>query len=59
MTRCLVQSRDKIFKKGYGFLSLTKNMGKKYISKNWSGKYSQRLLDPVKKSAIAALKTSS
>ena len=55
----LVQSRDKIFKKGYGFLSLTKNMGKKYISKNWSGKYSQRLLDPVKKSAIAALKTSS
>ena len=38
-----VQSRDRIFAKGYGFLSFVKNMGKnigKNISKNLSGKYS-------------------
>ena len=28
MTRYSVQSRDQIFVKGYGFLSLAKNMGK-------------------------------
>ena len=28
MTRYSVQSRDRIFVKGYGFLSLAKNMGK-------------------------------
>ena len=38
-----VQPRDRIFAKGYGFLSFVKNMGKnigKNISKNLSGKYS-------------------
>ena len=37
------QPRDKIFVKGYGFLSFAKNVGKdidKNISKNLSGKYS-------------------
>ena len=48
--------------KGYQFLSFAKNMGKnigKCISKNLSGKYSQKLLDHVKKSAIDAIKTAS
>ena len=39
-----------------------KNMGKnngKDISKNFSGKYSQKLLDHVKKSAADPIKTSS
>ena len=47
-----VQPRDRIFVKGYGFLSFAKNMGKKNgknISKNLSGKYSQKLLDHAKK----------
>ena len=38
-----VQSRDRIFVKGYGFLSFAKSMGKiicKNINKNLSGKYS-------------------
>ena len=56
------QPRDRIFVKGYGFLSFAKSMGKnisKNISKNLSGKYSQKLLDHTKKSATDALKTSS
>ena len=35
----LVQPRDLIFVKGYGFLLFSKNIGKS-ISKNLSGKYS-------------------
>ena len=35
--RYSVQPRDRIFAKGYGFLSFAKNMGKN-ISKNLSGK---------------------
>ena len=58
-----VQSRDRIFvKKGYGFLSFAKVMGKnidKNISKNVSDKNSQTFLDHDKKSATDALKTSS
>ena len=55
-----VQPRDRIFVKGYGFLSFAKNMGKntgKNISKILSDKYSQKLLDHGKKSATDALKT--
>ena len=65
----LVEPRDRIFVKGYGFLSFAKNMDKnngKNISKSLSGKYSpgmlamcQKLLDNAKKSATDALKTSS
>ena len=43
-----IQPRDKIFIKGYGFLSFAKNMGTnigKNISKSLSGKYSQKSLD--------------
>ena len=48
MTRYLVQPRDPIFVKGYGFLYFAKNMGKnivKIISRNFSEKYSQKTLD--------------
>ena len=57
MTRYLVQPRDEMFVKGYGFLSFAKNMGKnigKNISTNLSGKYSQKLLDHAKQSATDA-----
>ena len=57
-----VQPIDRIFVKGYGFLSFAKNMGKNLgtnISKNLSGKL-QKLLDHAKKSDTdALLKTSS
>ena len=54
----LVQPRDQIFVKGYGFLSFAKYMGKN-TSKNLSGKYSQKLLVHAKKSATDAITTSS
>ena len=57
-----VQPRDRIFVKGYVFLSFAKYMGKnivKDISKNLSGKYSQKLLDHAKQSATDAFKTAS
>ena len=55
MTRYSVQPRDRIFVKGHGFLSYSKNMGKnigKNISKNVSGKYSKILIHYAKQSAI-------
>ena len=48
MTPYSVQPRGRIFVKGCGFLSFSKNIGKnigKNISKNLSSKYSQKLLD--------------
>ena len=64
-----VQPRDRIFVKGYGFLSFAKNMAKNIgtnISKNLRGKYGsgmlavrQKRLDHAKKSATDSLKTSS
>ena len=69
MIRYSVQLRDRIFVKGYGFLSFAKNMGKnmgKNISQSLSGKYNlgilamcEKLLDHAKKSATDALKTAS
>ena len=62
MMRYLVQPRDQLFVKSYGFLSSAKNMGKnigKNISKNLSGKYSQKLLDHAKQPATVAFKTAS
>ena len=62
MTTYSVQPRDRIFVKGYGFLSFTKNMGKnigKNITKSLSGKYSKKPLDHTKQSTTDALKTSS
>ena len=55
-----LQPRDRIFVKGYGFLSFAKNMGKsigKNIRKNISSKYSQKHLDHAKQSATDTLKT--
>ena len=62
MMQYLVQLRDQVFVKGYGFLSFTKNMSKninKNKSKNLSGKYSQKVLDHARQSATDALKTTS
>ena len=55
-----VQPRDRIFIKGYGFLSFAKNMRKnvsKSINKIISGKYSQKLLGYTKQSPSDPLKT--
>ena len=62
MTRCLVQARDQIFVKGYGFLSFAKNINRnigKNISKSLIGKYSKKLIDHAKKSATDTFKTAS
>ena len=62
MTRYSVQHKDRIFVKGYAFLSFAKNMGKnigKNISKILSGTYSQKLLDHTKQSATGTFKTAS
>ena len=58
MMRCSVQPKDRIFVKGYGFLSFAKNIGEN-ISKDLNGKYSQKLLDHAKQSATDAHKTTS
>ena len=58
--RYSVQPRDRIFVKGYGFLSFAKNMSKnigKTISKVLSCTYSQKRLDHTKQSATDAFKT--
>ena len=52
--RCSVEPRDRIYVKGYEFLSFAKNMGK-----SLSNKYGQKPLDSAKKSAIDAIKTTS
>ena len=57
-----VQPRDQIFVKGYEILSFTKNIIEnigKHISKNLSGKYSQKPLDHAKRPATDALKRTS
>ena len=62
MISCLVQPRDKLFAKTYGFLSSAKNMDKtvvKKISKIWSIKYRKKNFDHAKQSATDALKTAS
>ena len=59
MTCYSVQPRDRIFLKGYRFLSFCKSMGKnigKCISKNLSSKYSRKILDHVKQSSTTASK---
>ena len=62
MTRYSVQPRDRIFVKGYKFLSFAKCIVQsisKNVSKNLSHKYTQTLLDHAKQSTIDALKTTS
>ena len=52
--RYLIEPRDRIYVKGYGFLSFAKNMGK-----SLSNKYGQKLLDSAKKSTTDTIKTAS
>ena len=56
-----IEPRDRIYVKGYGFLSFAKNIGAHAtkVAKNLSNKYSQKLLDSVKKSTTDAIKTAS
>ena len=49
-----IEPRDRIYVRGYGFLSFAKNMGK-----SLSNKYGQKLLDSAKKSTTDAIKTAS
>ena len=52
--RYSIEPRDRIYVKGYGFLSFAKNMGK-----SLSNKYVQKLFDSAKKSTTDATKTTS
>ena len=56
MAGYLFKPRDRIFVKGYGFLSfMGSNIGKN-VSKSLSSKYSQKLIDSAKQSATDAMK---
>ena len=50
--RYSIEPRDRIYVKGYGFLSFAKNTGK-----SLSNKYGQKRLDSAKKSTTDAIKT--
>ena len=52
--RYLIEPRDRIYVKGYRFLSFAKHMGKS-VTNN----YSQKFLDSAKKSATDAIKAAS
>ena len=59
--RYSIEPRDRIYVKGYGFLSFAKNIGTHAtkVAKSMSNKYSQKLLDSAKKSTTDAIKTTS
>ena len=52
--RYSIEPKDRIYVKGYEFLSFAKNIGK-----SLSSKYGQKLLDSAKKSTTDAIKTAS
>ena len=52
--RYSIEPRDRIYVKGYGFLSFAKNMGK-----SLSSKYGHKPLDSAKKSTTDTIKTAS
>ena len=52
--RYSIVPRDRIYVKGYGFLSFAKNIGK-----NLSNKYGQKRLESAKKSTTDAIKATS
>ena len=52
--RYSIEPRDRIYVKGYGFLSFAKNIGK-----SLSNKYSQNVFDSAKTSTTDAIKTAS
>ena len=49
-----IEQRDRIYVKGYGFLSFAKNIGK-----NLSNKYGQKFIDTAETSTADAIKTTS
>ena len=52
--RYSLEPSNRMYVKGYGFLSFAKNMGK-----NLSNKYGQKRLNTAKKSTTDAIKTAS
>ena len=50
--RYLIELKDRIHVKGYGFLSIAKNIGK-----HLTHKYGQKRLDRAKKSTMDVIKT--
>ena len=52
--RYSIEPRNRIFVKGYGFLSFAKNMGT-----HLNNKYGPEILDGAKKSTTNAIKTAS
>ena len=52
--RYSIEPTDRIYEKGYGFLSFAKNIGK-----NLSNKFGQKLFDTAKKSTNDAIKIAS
>ena len=52
--RYSIEPRNRIYVKGYGFLSFAKNMGK-----SLSNEYGQKLLDSANKSTTDSIKTAS
>ena len=54
--RYSIESKDRIYVKGYGFLSFAKRV---HMSTHLSNKYGQKLLDTDKKSTTDAIKTAS
>ena len=50
----LIEPKDRIYAKRYGFLSFAKNMGTQI-----SSKYGQKRLDSTKKSTTVAIKSAS
>ena len=52
--RYSIETKDRIYAKGYGFLSFAENIGK-----NLSNKYDQKLVDSAKKSTTDAIKAAS
>ena len=59
--RYWIEPKDRIYVKGYVFLSFAKNMGRhaNKVAKILSNKYGQKLLDSAKKSTTDAIKTAS
>ena len=52
--RYSIEPKNRIYVKGYGFLSFAKKMGT-----NWSNRYDQKLRDSPKKSTTDAIKSAS
>ena len=52
--RYSIEPKNRVYVKGYAFLSFAKNMGS-----HLSNKYSQKVIDTANKSATDALKTAS